>query len=56
MSKKNKNKDVQEVQKESTKEVSSDSSSNDRSCCYVVDSCGCYVDPCCCSPSMVYCC
>jgi hypothetical protein len=43
MSKKDKNK---EVQKETKKEVSGDSSSNDRSCCYVVDRCGCYVDPC----------
>jgi hypothetical protein len=28
----------------------------ERSCCYVVDPCGCYVDPCCSSPSVVYCC
>jgi len=53
MSKKDKNK---EVQKETQKEASGESSSNDRSCCYVVDRCGCNVDPCCCSPSLVYCC
>lgn len=33
-----------------------DARQRERSCCYVVDSCGCYVDPCCCTPVRYTCC
>ncbi len=39
-----------------TDEEQSVSEDRDSDCCYVLDSCGCYVDPCCCSPSYVSCC
>jgi hypothetical protein len=28
---------------------------SERACCYIVDPCGCYADPCCCGPSVMYC-
>jgi hypothetical protein len=51
MSKKDKSKAIQK-----TEEKESNDERRERSCCYVVDPCGCYVDPCCCSPSVTCCC
>lgn len=44
--------ETQDVQR--TEEEPSAGDDREASCCYVVDACGCYVDPCCCTP--VCCC
>lgn len=50
MSEEKTNKDIQE-----NKNTESDDRRVYRSCCYVVDPCGCYVDPCCCGCGPVCC-
>jgi hypothetical protein len=47
--------DTQTKEIEKKDEEKSVAEDRDSGCCYVVDRCGCYVDPCC-SPSYVYCC
>lgn len=37
-----------DIKKDETKESKPDTIDTDRRCCYVVDPCGCYVNPCCC--------
>lgn len=49
MSEEKTSKDIQKNEKES------DDKHVGRSCCYVVDPCGCYVDPCFCGPSVMCC-
>lgn len=51
MGKEEKSKDIKEHKEEESTEER-----RDRSCCYMVDPCGCYVDPCCCSPNIAFCC
>lgn len=50
MSEEKANKDIRERE-----ESKQDDHSEVRDCCCVVDVCGCYADPCCCTPSVVYC-
>ncbi len=37
-----------DIKKEEKKESEVEKSNSDLRCCYVVDPCGCYVNPCCC--------
>ena len=49
------NKDVKDIEK-SVSDSTADDETRDSRCCYVVDACGCYVDPCCCTPAYSACC
>ncbi len=51
MSKKTDTKKIEKPEKDK-----SVAQSDESRCCYVVNTCGCYVDPCCCTPSYACCC
>ena len=49
------NKEVKDIDQSQDEKKAADKT-DDSCCCYVVDACGCYVDPCCYTPTYTSCC